>query len=125
MPDLFKAFLLPACATIVTSTAAFAHPDTAAFEQTAFIETPKTVDCTLENGTKTQCHQTNVGYLPEGLGIGPFCPATLDDAGDLPVSAMVHLPHAQDVLKEDASYAAGVDADRWQSYLDRSFRHPT
>lgn len=41
------------------------------------------MDCTLENGTKTQCHQITVGYLPEGLEIGPFCPATLDDAGGI------------------------------------------
>lgn len=32
---------------------------------------------------KTQCHQITVGYLPDGLEIGPFCPATLDDAGGI------------------------------------------
>jgi hypothetical protein len=41
------------------------------------------VDCALENGIETQCHKIIVGYLPMGLEIGPFCPATLDDAGGI------------------------------------------
>ncbi|MEP1832049.1 MAG: hypothetical protein ABJL57_00020 [Hyphomonas sp.] len=64
-------------------TIAFAHPDTALFNETAFITTPKIVDCTLEDGTETRCHQVTVGYLPDNLEIGPFCPATLDDAGGI------------------------------------------
>lgn len=60
---------------------AAAHTDTGLFNGTAFVETPEIIDCTLENGTETKCHQITVGYLPEGLEIGPFCPATLDDDG--------------------------------------------
>ncbi|WP_370399253.1 NADPH-dependent FMN reductase [Sulfitobacter sp. JB4-11] len=43
----------------------------------------------------------------------------LSELGCLPVSAMVHIPHAQDVLSEDGTYAEGVDSDRWAGYLDR------
>jgi hypothetical protein len=62
---------------------AFAHPDIEEFAQTAFAEQPVTVDCTLEDGTATTCHKIVTNYLPEGLEIGPFCPATLDDAGGI------------------------------------------
>lgn len=68
---------------LVVATPAFAHPETEAFVQSAFLKTPEIVDCTLEDGTETQCHEITVGYLPEGLKIGPFCPATLDDAGGI------------------------------------------
>ncbi|WP_324751947.1 hypothetical protein [Roseovarius sp. Pro17] len=60
---------------------ASAHSDASHFTETAFVEAPEVVDCTLENGVQTQCHQLKVGYLPDGLEIGPFCPATLDDEG--------------------------------------------
>ncbi|MFT7136846.1 MAG: hypothetical protein ACI80I_002854, partial [Akkermansiaceae bacterium] len=70
-------------AALVGASPAFAHPNTAAFVQSAFLEVPEIVDCTLSDGTETQCHQITVGYLPEGLDIGPFCPATLDDAGGI------------------------------------------
>lgn len=46
----------------------------------------------------------------------------LSELGCLPVSAMIHVPHAQDVWDEDGSYLEGVDAARWQGYLDRSFQ---
>ena len=46
----------------------------------------------------------------------------LSELGCLPVSAMIHVPHAQDVWDEKGSYQDGVDVDRWQGYLDRSFR---
>ncbi|WP_033921671.1 NADPH-dependent FMN reductase [Sphingomonas sp. 37zxx] len=44
----------------------------------------------------------------------------LSELGCLPVSAMVHVPHAQDVFDESGQYAAGVDAARWDGYLDRT-----
>ena len=44
----------------------------------------------------------------------------LGELGCLPVSAMIHVPKAQEVLDEDGSYAAGVDAERWTTYLDRT-----
>ena len=74
---------LAAAVSVLTGPAAHAHSDTTQFTQTAFIEAPEVVDCTLENGTQAQCHRIKVGYLPEGLEIGPFCPATLDDAGGI------------------------------------------
>ncbi|WP_138936225.1 YHYH protein [Roseovarius arcticus] len=60
---------------------ASAHSDVSHFAKAAFVEAPEVVDCTLENGVQTQCYQLKVGYLPEGLNVGPFCPATLDDEG--------------------------------------------
>ncbi|MEL7107057.1 MAG: NAD(P)H-dependent oxidoreductase [Pseudomonadota bacterium] len=44
----------------------------------------------------------------------------LAELGCLPVSAMVHIPHAQDVFDKDGRYSDGVDAPRWDAYLDRS-----
>ena len=44
----------------------------------------------------------------------------LAELGCLPVSAMIHVPKAQEVLDEDGSYAGGVDAERWSTYLDRT-----
>lgn len=49
----------------------------------------------------------------------------LSELGCLPVSAMIHVPHAQDVWDAEGVYIDGVDADRWQSYLDRSFQQLT
>lgn len=44
----------------------------------------------------------------------------LSELGCLPVSAMVHVPHAQEVFDDDGAYADGVDAARWSGYLGRS-----
>lgn len=44
----------------------------------------------------------------------------LSELGCLPVSAMIHVPHAQDVFGADGSYLPGVDAGRWDGYLDRT-----
>ena len=71
---------LPSC---VTRPRPLRIPDTDAFVQSAFLKPRKSWTCTLEDGTETQCHQITVGYLPDGLEIGPFCPATLDDAGGI------------------------------------------
>ena len=46
----------------------------------------------------------------------------LSELGCLPVSAMIHVPHAQDVFNEHGGFAAGVDTERWEGYLGRSFR---
>lgn len=45
----------------------------------------------------------------------------LSELGCLPVSAMIHIPHAQDVLDEEGAYRAGADADAWQKYFNRTF----
>ncbi|MFD1950789.1 NADPH-dependent FMN reductase [Sphingomonas arantia] len=44
----------------------------------------------------------------------------LSELGCLPVSAMIHVPHAQDVFDEEGGYPAGVDGDRWAGYFDRT-----
>ena len=62
---------------------ASAHPDLTTFEETAFTTEPTTVGCTLEDGSETTCYQITVNYLPDGLEVGPFCPATFDDEGGI------------------------------------------
>jgi chromate reductase, NAD(P)H dehydrogenase (quinone) len=44
----------------------------------------------------------------------------LSELGCLPVSAMIHVPHAQDVLDEEGEYLNGVDGVRWNGYFDRT-----
>lgn len=45
----------------------------------------------------------------------------LSELGCLPVSAMIHVPHAQYVFDEQGRYLDGVDSERWDGYLDRAF----
>ena len=45
----------------------------------------------------------------------------LSELGCLPVSAMIHLPKAQEVLDEEGGYLQQAEADAWRGYLDRSF----
>ncbi|WOK37597.1 NAD(P)H-dependent oxidoreductase [Sphingomonas sp. C3-2] len=44
----------------------------------------------------------------------------LSELGCLPVSAMIHLPKAQDILSETGDFAEGVDAAAWQEYFGRT-----
>jgi len=46
----------------------------------------------------------------------------LAELGCLPVSAMIHVPKAQDVFDAEGGYAPGVGAARWNDYLDRGFQ---
>ncbi|MET1414865.1 NAD(P)H-dependent oxidoreductase [Roseibium sp. HPY-6] len=46
----------------------------------------------------------------------------LSELGCLPVSAMVHVPQAQEVFDGDGAYLAGTDKDRWDTYIDRTIR---
>ena len=46
--------------------------------------------------------------------------AFLSELGCLPVSAMIHLPKAQEVLDEDGGYAPEAEAASWDGYLDRT-----
>ena len=46
----------------------------------------------------------------------------LSELGCLPVSAMIHIPHAQDVLREDGAFADDVDATRWNGYFERTIQ---
>lgn len=75
--------LLALASPLIMPAAASAHIHPDEFAPTAFIETPEIVDCTLEDGREAQCYRITVGYLPEGLEIGPFCPETLDDTGGI------------------------------------------
>lgn len=45
----------------------------------------------------------------------------LSELGCLPVSAMIHLPKAQEMLNEAGGYEADVDAAQWDGYLGRTF----
>lgn len=45
----------------------------------------------------------------------------LSELGCLPVSAMVHIPKAQDVFAEDGTFAPDQDAADWASYFGRTF----
>lgn len=44
----------------------------------------------------------------------------LSELGCLPVSAMIHVPKAQDVFDENGHYAPDVDAQRWDGYIGRT-----
>ena len=43
----------------------------------------------------------------------------LSELGCLPVSAMIHVPSAQEVLREDGSLVDNESDERWESYVDR------
>ena len=43
----------------------------------------------------------------------------LSELGCLPVSAMIHVPKAQEVFDEAGGYAPGAEAARWTGYLGR------
>ena len=45
----------------------------------------------------------------------------LSELGCLPVSAMIHVPKAQEVFDEGGGYAPGVDGGHWEGYLGRTF----
>jgi NAD(P)H-dependent FMN reductase len=47
--------------------------------------------------------------------------AFLSEMGCLPVSAMIHVPRAQEVFGDDGGYLDGVDGARWDGYLARAF----
>jgi len=44
----------------------------------------------------------------------------LSELGCLPVSAMIHLPKAQEILTEVGDFAGGVDVEAWQGYFGRT-----
>lgn len=45
----------------------------------------------------------------------------LSELGCLPVSAMIHIPKAQDIFDEDGTLSGAQDIDRWKGYMDRTF----
>ncbi|QUS36990.1 NADPH-dependent oxidoreductase [Falsirhodobacter algicola] len=56
------------------------------------------------------------GGARAAMAMRPF----LSELGCLPVSAMVHVPHAQDVWDAEGAHVDPAAADRWNGYLDRS-----
>lgn len=57
------------------------------------------------------------GGVRAAVGMRSF----LGEMGCLPVSAMIHVPEAQEVLEEDGSWSAASDSTRWTGYLARTF----
>ncbi len=76
-------FVLSALGGLMFSTGAYPHADEHSVADAALLSPSEIVDCTLENGEAAQCASYIVKYLPDGLEIGPFCPATLDDEGGI------------------------------------------
>ncbi|TXR54644.1 NADPH-dependent FMN reductase [Reinekea thalattae] len=57
------------------------------------------------------------GGMRAALGMRTF----LSELGCLPVSAMTHVPSAQQVLNENGQWQEGEDAKAWFDYFSRSF----
>lgn len=53
----------------------------ASFSQAALLKPAETVSCLLENGDTAECLEITVKHKPDDLTVGPFCPATLQNAG--------------------------------------------
>ena len=68
---------------LMFATGAYAHADETSVADGALVSPSEIVDCTLDNGDAAQCASYDVKYLPDDLEVGPFCPATLDDAGGI------------------------------------------
>ena len=49
----------------------------------------------------------------------------LGELGCLPVSAMIHIPKAQEVLDAGGAFLPEVDAEAWRSYFGRTFKQLT
>lgn len=81
-----KQNLLPAlglAASLVMPTVLSSHADENSVQDAALASPSTIVECTLENGDAAKCANYVVKHLPDNLEIGPFCPATLDDAGGI------------------------------------------
>lgn len=57
------------------------------------------------------------GGMRAAIGMRTF----LSELGCLPVSAMIHVPKAQEVFVEDGSAQAGQSQDSWFDYFGRTF----
>jgi len=57
--------------------------ETYGFSAAALVSVPETVDCVLETGQMSHCLQLVVKHKPSDLGIGPFCPESLETAGGI------------------------------------------
>lgn len=61
------------------------------------------------------------GGVRAAVGMRTF----LSELGCLPVSAMIHVPRAQEVFAADGSAAAEEDQDAWHDYFGRTFKQLT
>ena len=55
------------------------------------------------------------GGTRAAIALRPF----LSELGRLPVSAMIHIPHAAEILQENGALQAGQKEEQWDSYLQR------
>lgn len=55
----------------------------ALFDPAALIEAPRLVDCTLSEGTQTQCLSLTLKPEPAAFEIGPWCPRNISDGPDM------------------------------------------
>ena len=55
------------------------------------------------------------GGTRAAVAMRPF----LSELGCLPVSAMIHVPKAQEVFEQDGEYGAATNGPKWDGYLDR------
>lgn len=61
------------------------------------------------------------GGVRAAVGMRSF----LSELGCLPVSAMIHIPKAHEVLAEDGNFLEQIDAEKWMSYFSRTFTQLT
>lgn len=57
--------------------------DVTLFSDEALVQSIETVDCTLVNGTESECAEIVVKYIPDNVEPGTSHPATLDDVGGI------------------------------------------
>lgn len=60
-----------------------------------------------------------------GARAGVVMRSFLSELGCLPVSAMIQIPKAHEVLAEDGNFLENVDAERWTHYFARTFTQLT
>ena len=76
------------------------------FDDSLFTVSPSTVNCTLDNGSNTQCWQISFDNYMDSSG--PFCPATVNDIGGVGIYDGPTNPGFQ-VLKDTLWYAMEAD----------------
>lgn len=70
-------------AAVLAPFAAFAQINADQIDAAALVRQPQTVSCTLTDGSTAECLEVVVKYAPDGMEVGPFCPATTQDAGGI------------------------------------------
>ena len=84
------------------------------FDASNIVGASTLVDCTLEDGTATQCYQMTFNSNP--VAMGPFCPATLDDVGGVGIYDGTTNPGFQ-VMKRELF--EGMEADGYDIVDDQ------